>query len=498
MSKTTIQRQSILSTIVIFAGFGFGGLNFIVLQPHLLKTEEWGLTRVVTEAAVLMASFSTMAMPQVVGKFMPFYKRYLPDSQNDLPFISALFSGFGMLLTLLALLILKPQITQIFGRKNPLFEPYYFTLLLFTFFQGVFLSMEVFAWYAGKTILANLLKELLFRVLTTAFLLLIAVKAIHFDGFMRLFAVAYLPAAVVIIYIVRKAGGFPIFTKISHVTRRLKYKMLALGSFVFFTSLSSIAFAVCDTLFLAAITGFANAGIYAVAQYFSQVLEVPMRSIQTSAVPLISEYWRSKNMSGMLSVYRKSCINLLIAGMGIGGIILINLHNIGRFFSPKYSVMLWPVTILVFARWINLGTGLNTVIIQFSTFWRFDFFSTLIYSILGIPLNFLLINNYGMLGAAFANLTAMVLYNTVRFIFIWKKFGLQPFTWKNGVLLVTGAALIGCVYLLPGFSNLYVDGVVRSSIFITLFALLIIKGRFSDEVLFLWNKWRKKIPLIKI
>ena len=497
MPGTTVQRQSIISTFIIFAGFGFGALNLIVLQKWLLTSAQWGLTRVITEASVLMANFATLGTPAVAAKFLPFYKKYLPPEKNDLPFITTTIFLFGLIITMLMMLVFQPAIIKIFGKNNPLFEPYYFALLLFVGFQSVYVFMEVHAWFAGKTILANLLKELLFRLLTTVCLLLIAFKVVKFDGFMKLFACIYLPAAFIIVWQIRSIGSFPIYTKLSSVTRRLKYKMFTLGRFVFFTSLSNIAFVVCDTLFLASMYNFSQAGIYAIAQYFSQVLEVPMRSMQASAVPLISEYWRAKNKGGLNSIYKKSCINLLVAGMGLGGLILVNLHNLERYFGPEYAIMITPLAILVVSRWINLGTGLNSVIIQLSTLWRFDFASTLIYSIIGIPLNFFLIKSYGMIGAAIANVIAMLFYNSLRLLFIWKKFVLKPFSWKNGQLLISGSVLIIVVSLIPYLRNLYIDGVVRSLLFALLFGILIIKGNFSDEVNWLWQKWSRKIFRLK-
>ncbi len=493
MSVPTIQRQSILSTIVIFLGFGFGALNLIFLQPRILTTEQWGLTRVIAEAAVLLANFATLGSLPVNAKFFPFYKRYLPYDKIDLSAVTGTVFMAGMLLTLSLLWIFKPGIIRVFGKNNALFEPYYYTLFLFLIFQGTFLYFELFAWFAGRTILANTLKELLFRVLTTIGLALLGFKLIDFDGFMLFFGLLYLPLVFLLIFFIRKSNGFPIHFSLSKVTRRLGRKMVSLGAFVFLTTLSQIAFIVCDTLFLAGIYSLQKAGIYAVAQYFSQVLEVPMRSMQTSSVPLISEYWRAKNMTGLQSVYRKSCLNLLISGVGLGGLILINLNNIERFFPPEYSIMVMPIAILVCSRWINLGTGLNAIIIQLSTFWRFDFISTLTYSVLGIPLNYLLITHYGMIGAAIANVIAMFIYNSIRFVFLWKKFGLQPYSLNNVWVLVFGTAIIAGVYFIPVFSNIFLDGLIRSLLFTGLFGFFIIYFKMSEEVSFLWSKWSRKL-----
>jgi O-antigen/teichoic acid export membrane protein len=489
MSSPTIQRQSIVSTLVIFLGFGFGALNLIILQPRILTTEQWGLTRVISEAAVLLANFATLGALPINAKFFPYYKRYLPYQRIDLPAITGSIFMFGLALTIGLIFLFKPFIIKVFGKNNTLFEPYFYTLIFFIILQGTFLFMEIFAWYAGRTILANFLKELLFRFLTTIALALLAFKLIDFDGFMLYFSLLYLPLVGILFYYLKKSNGLPIYFSFSKVTRRFKKIIAGLGSFVFLTNISQIAFIVCDTLFLAGMYSLAQAGIYAVAQYFSNVLEVPMRSMQTSSVPRISEYWRAKNMSGLQSVYRKSCINLLVTGMGLGGLIIVNLHNLEKFFPPAYSLMVIPVVLLIVARWINLATGLNAIIIQLSTWWRFDFASTLIYSVIGIPLNYLLIRNYGMIGAASATIIAMTLYNGLRFGFLYYKFNLQPFTYKNLILLLGGLIIIAGVYALPNLSSLYLDGILRSLVFAIIFGFFVIRFRISDEVNGLYENW---------
>ena len=495
---STIQRQSILSSIIIFAGFGFGALNLLVLQPQILTTEQWGLTRVITEASMLLASFTPLGANSVVAKFMPFYKRHLPRHQNDLPFITLSIWSVGLLITLMALVTFQPQIVTVFGRNNPLFQQFYYGLLLFVMFQATFIMMEMFAWYAGKVILSNLLKELLFRLLTTFCLLAMFFKLVDFTGFMTLFACAYLPASATLIIAVARAGGLPWVPKISKVTRRLKSKMISLGSFVFLTGISNIAFVVCDTLFLASMYSLSQAGIYAVAQYFSQVLEVPMRSMNSSSIPTVAEYWRQKNYAGLQSIYRKSSLHLLIAGMAIGGLILVNTGNIVRFLPPAYQVMAAPMALLIVARWINLGTGLNTTIIGLSTMWRFDFATTLIYSLIGIPLNYLLIRQLGMMGAALATIIAMMVYNGVRFYFLYRKYRLQPFTRNTAWVFLTALACMVLAYIIPTLPNLYLDTALRSAVFIGTYGWVIIRGGYSQEVNLLWHKyWNAALNILK-
>ena len=51
-----IQRQSIRSTIGISAGFLIGAFNLLVLAPKFLTTEQLGLTRLITDLGITLAT----------------------------------------------------------------------------------------------------------------------------------------------------------------------------------------------------------------------------------------------------------------------------------------------------------------------------------------------------------------------------------------------------------------------------------------------------------
>jgi peptidoglycan biosynthesis protein MviN/MurJ (putative lipid II flippase) len=79
-----------------------------------------------------------------------------------------------------------------------------------------------------------------------------------------------------------------------------------------------------------------------------------------------------------------------------------------------------------------------------------------------IPLNIYLINNYDLEGLAYSNLIALTLYNTVRFIFIYKKFNLQPYTTKHGLFLLSGIGLMVLVHLIPTMNNILANILIQS------------------------------------
>lgn len=493
MSSPTIQRQSILSTFAIVAGFVLGGINMVLLFPKVLTGEEFGLTRVVNDFSVIAANFATLGALPVMYKFFPLYRRYLPAERNDLPFITLFVFVTGIVITGLILALFQPQIIAAFGRNNPIFPGYYWLVFPFTLFYAVFIFAEPYAWYAGLSVQSNMLKETLFRGLTLIFLVLITLRLIDFSTFMVLFSLIFMLPALLLLGMVMKKGMLKTTTTLSPVTRRLKGQMFRFSGFIFVATVINITAVLCDTLFLAGAKGFALAAVFAIAQYASNLIEVPLRSMTGSAVPVLAEYWRAGNRTGILSIYRKSCINLLVAGMAVGGLLLINVNNLIEFLPKEYSIIGLPILLLIIGRWINLAGGLNAQIIQTSKYLTWDFGANLVLSLVAIPLNFFLIRYYGILGAALANLVVWSVYNGIRFIYLYQKFGFQPLDRKNlEAFLVFGLLIIIC-YLLPKVTNLYVDAIWRSSLFVTLFGLLALKRKYSEEVIQLWNYWTNRL-----
>jgi len=493
MSSPTIQRQSILSTFAIVAGFVLGGINMVLLFPKVLTGEEFGLTRVVNDFSVIAANFATLGALPVMYKFFPLYRRYLPAEKNDLPFIILTIFITGIVITGLLLALLQPQIIAAFGRNNPIFPGYYWLVFPFTLFYAVFIFAEPFAWYAGLSVQSNMLKETLFRGLTLLFLLLITFNFIGFSTFMVLFSLIFLLPALLLLGMVLKKGMLKTTTTTSPVTRRLKGKMFRFSGFIFLATVINITAVLCDTLFLAGAKGFALAAVFAIAQYASNLIEVPLRSMTGSAVPVLAEYWRAGNRKGILSIYRKSCINLLIAGMAIGGLMLINVHNLIDFLPDEYSIIGLPILLLIIGRWINLAGGLNAQIIQTSKYLTWDFGANLILSLIAIPLNFFLIRYFGIMGAAVANLVVWSVYNGVRFFYLYKKFGFQPLSQKNAEAFVVFCLLITLVYFIPRFTNLYIDAIWRSSLFMLFFGVIVLKRKYSEEVSQLWYYWSNRL-----
>ncbi|MHB1922232.1 MAG: lipopolysaccharide biosynthesis protein, partial [Chitinophagaceae bacterium] len=206
------------------------------------------------------------------------------------------------------------------------------------------------------------------------------------------------------------------------------------------------------------------------------------RSMAAITTPLLASAWKNKDFKKIIELYQKTSITLLIAALFIFGLIWTNMDMIMHFSQKGYGDIEFLILILGIAKVIDLGTGVNNQIIQTSNFWKFDFFTTIIFITLSIPLNYYMIKTMGIHGAAYTNLIALTVYNLVRFSFIWVKFNIQPFTQKT-LLILGWTFLIYLIFkILPVWPNLYLNFFIRNAILIPSFCFGIIFMKISQDI----------------
>jgi hypothetical protein len=87
-----------------------------------------------------------------------------------------------------------------------------------------------------------------------------------------------------------------------------------------------------------------------------------------------------------------------------------------------------------------------------------------------LPLTYFLIKKYGIIGSAFAELTAYTVYNFIRCEFLRRRFNMQPFTLKTLYSLLLAVSAYGLCYFvmhgLTGWLAIILRGVTFSAIMI--------------------------------
>jgi hypothetical protein len=110
-----------------------------------------------------------------------------------------------------------------------------------------------------------------------------------------------------------------------------------------------------------------------------------------------------------------------------------------------------------------------------------------------LPLNYFLALKIGAVGVAITDLFTFTAYNFIRWLFLYRKFGLQPFNRKTVfTLVIAAAAYFICHPLFEHFNGL-IWLILRSVTFILLMGAGILAFRLSEDVLPVWHTVRTRI-----
>src|SRR5690606_1514569 len=127
-------------------------------------------------------------------------------------------------------------------------------------------------------------------------------------------------------------------------------------------------------------------------------------------------------------------------------------------------------------------TGVNSQIIGTSTYWRFELWTSILLTLLIIPLSYLLTIEYGLIGPAIANIISFTIYNGIRLYFLWKKFRLQPFSKKTiEVLIIAMVSYLIPYLLLQNTSGLWFL-MLNPLLFVTIYFTLVYYRNISPDL----------------
>ncbi|MBM3444583.1 MAG: hypothetical protein FJX83_06295 [Bacteroidetes bacterium] len=492
---STIREQSIRSSIFIYAGFAIGAFNVLFLFPRYFTPEQFGLTRVLLDIALIVSTLCAAGLLPVAMRFYPFYKHHLPKKQNDLFTWSMGAAGIFFLLMVLIFPWLQPWAMRKFGYRSPMLA-HHLPLVLPLAASLITISvLEVFAWIVGRTAVANFLKEFLFRLLTLLLILAwISGTVVGFENFILFYSLLFVPSAALMAWVVWQSGEFSWSFRASKVTRRYGPIMTKYGIAYLASAVLNILAKTNDTLIIASQSqgGLADAAIFTIATYLITVMEVPQRSLVASASPAIAMAWKNNDVNKLERLYKKTALNLLIIALGILGVVLCCLPLLEQLLGKGYQGLTLLMIILGIGKLIDLGTGLNSQILQLSKHWKIDLLTNMGFVVLAIVLNYFLTKNYGIMGTAVGSVSSILAFNAVRFIYIKKIYGMQPFGTENikAIALAVGIA-VPLIFFIR-IEHILAATLIKSLLFILTYSACIIRFKLSEDISSLYASLKAK------
>ena len=444
-----IRKRSLKAATWIYVGFLIGALNtFFFTHKNWFDPSEYGLAQGLLQIGMLIFAFSTLGVNSFLYKFFPYYEDHNEPKQNDILGVALIVSLVGFILTALSVYMLQPVIIQKFSTNSQLLVQYFFWTIPFGFFILLYNILEAYAYGFHKGVLTSMLKETVLRVYTLIVILLKMFNVINFQVFILLFCLQYAVISIILAVHLKLEGKLWISFKISRVTRKFRKKIFTIMGLTYMVVIVGTLRSSIDALVLASKIDLNAVGIFGFATYMVALLQAPLRSIVAITVPILSRAWKQKDHKEISRIYKRSSINLLTFALFVFFCIWLNYTQAINFIgiNPNYLDGRWVFFLLGIVTIIEMGTGVNGQIIGTSSYWRFELWTSLLLTILLIPLSYFLTVEYGLIGPAVANLASFSVYNFVRYWFLWKKFALQPFSKKTIEVIIIATGIYFLVY----------------------------------------------------
>ena len=495
---TTIRKQSIISSGVVYLGFGLGAITNIILTREFTPDQYGLISGMFLAISMILYSLANVGMPAVVAKFYPYYKDKLSPQKNDMITWALLITLAGFGLVTIAGVVFHGQVVHYYKEKSPAFVSYYYWIFPFALGLTVYTLLENYAWQLKKAVQTNLLREIMFRLITLVLLILYLCGVIRgFGTVIKLYAFNYLLISLILIGYLLWSGQLHPVGKVSIVTRKFFPRMRALALLAWSGGVVYNVACFFAQIIIAAVVpgGLTAVGLFQMAQFAGSLIQAPQRGVAAASIGPLSQAWKDKDRGRISRIYRRSSITQLIFSVGMFVLLLINIRDgIITFGFPRlYLESRLAFIFIGLARIVDLGTGVNGQIIATSTRWRFDFISGLILVGLTLPLNFLLAKYIGMVGPAVADLFTFAVYNGIRCFFLYREFKLQPFTRHSLYTVLLGGA--GYLICELAFGNRY--GLlwlfVRSVCFLLIYVGAVIALKLSEDIGPVWETIRKRI-----
>jgi O-antigen/teichoic acid export membrane protein len=483
VSMGIVVRQSIKTVVLTYLGVALGLVNTLWLVPLILSKEQLGLVTTLISMAGFFSTFALLGSGSIPNRFFPYFKNEKTQHQGFLFFLLAIGLA-GFVLFTLAFLFFRESLAGMYVSNAPMLVHFLYLCVPFT---GILIFNTIFEAYLivqQRPVVPNFTREIWIRSMTFIGLVLMLFKWLTFPVYVTLVVGMYGSGLLILIYYSRKEGLLFLTPNLWIFKSRYFKSISVFSGFVLLGNVSGAILANIDKLMLSAYSGLGKTGIYSIAFLIATVIEIPKRSLSQVLVPMVSAANRLKDTATLEMLYKKSSTNQsIIAGLLFLGI-WCNIDNIYSLIpnGDVYVQGKWVVFYVGLAKAFDMVMGINAEILGTSRYYRIDLVFLVILGCVGIAANVILIPSLGTTGAGIASALPVFLFNIMRFIYIFKKYRIHPFSPSTIRIILITAAVIAGNAALPRLPFALADIVCRSLFLTVSFAGLSIYFKVSDDI----------------
>lgn len=489
---SSIKKQAVANTIITYASLVLGAVNILWLMPEGLTQQEVGLRSLLLSSAFLISPLARIGFNKVIIKFYPRFKN--PEKKDHgFLFIILLIPLIGFILLTIIFFLFREQFFLLFEAKSAIIKNYLWYIIPITFFVMYNGILSSYCQVNHKISVSAFFRQILMQVLTMVLLVLMNIEVIDFQLFVVLMVLNYFIIVLLHLFYLRYLNLLFLKPDLQIFNWKLVREVVIYGLFVILGGVGSVVSANIGILMLSAMMGLKTTAIFAIAYYLGNIIDVPRGTLSRITSPHIAESWHSGKTDLIHSLYRKSAINQMIVGVLIFLLIWLNIDSIFAL-MPKgalYASGKWVVFFVGLAKVVDMSTGINTEILINSEKYRFNFILVVSFTIVVILLNYVLIPQYSLLGAAIAIFASFVYFNIAKFLYLLVVFKMQPFSFNFVKVVVTGFFVFFLYTWIPHLNNLWTDLIFRTSSIFLLYVACIVIFKPSEEVVSVLLKAKK-------
>ena len=478
-----------------YLGVAIGFFTTFFVLTDCLTQEEIGLTRVMVDAAMLFSGLAQLGTNASIIRFFPFFRS--DDGKNHgifgwsilIPFVG--FSIFAILF-----FIFKQDIIDVYSHKSPLISNYAYLLLPLTFFALYLTVFETNASVLLRITVPRLVREVGIRVFNLVCYLLYGNGVISLDMFVLLFCLSYAVAMLINFFYLISLGKISFRVDWTFINRDKLKEILLYTLFMTATILAG-NIPLINSLFLGAKAGLELTGVYTIAFYIANIVEVPYRSLGAISRPMIAQAVRDDNWQEVNRLGRQVSLHQFLVSSLIFFFIWINLRALFAVIphGSEYVDGMGVVFILGLVKIVNSSLSVGTDILNYSRKYPFSLIFIALLTASAIMLNSWLIPLWDINGSACATLFSYIIYFVCMLYFIYRKLGVVLFGKKQLNIVVLMLLLFALGYawdalLLPLLESLHlpflavalVNALLKTAVMLVVSGVAVYKMHISNEI----------------
>ncbi|KQC29232.1 lipopolysaccharide biosynthesis protein [Flagellimonas eckloniae] len=480
-----VLKQSLKNITITYLGFAFGAINTLFLYTQILPDEYYGLVTFILASGTILMPLLAFGVHNTMVKFYSNYKDTEKDGFLTLMLITPLL---GILPVAILTFLFYEQIGDLVSTVNPMVKEYVWYVFLVGLSMAYF---EVFyAWCKVhlKSVFGNFMKEVFGRVGVSILLLLLYFEVITLDVFFKFLVGLYLLRTVIV-----KIYAYSIrFPKVDFKFPSNTKEILGYSFLIILGGSAAIILLEIDKVMINQFIKIENVAYYGVATYIAMVIIVPSRAMHQITYPLTAELLNSGNHFELETLYRKTSLTLFIASGILFVLIILNIDDLYLLLPESYRDGFPIIFLIGLAKVFDSLLGNNNSILYNSQYYKTVLVFGICLALLTILLNFFLIPQFGLEGAALASFISIFIFNLAKLVFVKLKFGFLPFSKATIKVLVT-LILVSVLFHLLQFSFHPIINIVLKSIFIVVMYLgILYRFEISEDITGVLSKWLKK------